>query len=210
MAAGCGVAGPRSKPRRQLFADALRRLPHARGRRAPEGSSGSGSSGPNLNQRHETPDQVLYAIRNGGFSGAIMPQNVVVGKDAQAVAAFVAKYAGSQAKARRGLKPGRTTAAGRRRPARVAVTSDRRTLDLKLIRQDPEGVKRALARRGAAGEIDALLELDARRRELLPRGRGAPRRQKSSPTRSPASARRAADADAEIAAMRELSDEIKR
>jgi mono/diheme cytochrome c family protein len=39
-------------------------------------------------------DSVLYAIRNGGFSGAIMPENIVVGKDADDVAAFLAKYAG--------------------------------------------------------------------------------------------------------------------
>jgi mono/diheme cytochrome c family protein len=50
--------------------------------------------GPNFNVRPETRDQVLYAIRNGGFSGAIMPENIVVGQDAQAVAAFLAKYAG--------------------------------------------------------------------------------------------------------------------
>jgi len=54
--------------------------------------------GPNFNVRRETKDSVLYAIRNGGFSGAIMPQNIVVGKDAADVAAFVAKYAGTQAK----------------------------------------------------------------------------------------------------------------
>jgi mono/diheme cytochrome c family protein len=53
--------------------------------------------GPNFNTRQETVDQVLYAIRNGGFSGAIMPENIVVGKDAQAVAQFLAKYAGRQA-----------------------------------------------------------------------------------------------------------------
>jgi seryl-tRNA synthetase len=41
-------------------------------------------------------------------------------------------------------------------------------LDLKLIRSDPERVKTALARRGAAAQIDELLALDARRRELLP------------------------------------------
>jgi len=41
-------------------------------------------------------------------------------------------------------------------------------LDLKLIRSDPERVKAALARRGAAGRVDELLALDARRRELLP------------------------------------------
>ena len=50
--------------------------------------------GPNLNQRPETMNDVIYAIRNGGFSGAIMPQNIVVGADAQKVAAFVSKYAG--------------------------------------------------------------------------------------------------------------------
>jgi seryl-tRNA synthetase len=41
-------------------------------------------------------------------------------------------------------------------------------LDLKLIRSDPERVKAALARRGAAAQVDELLALDARRRELLP------------------------------------------
>jgi mono/diheme cytochrome c family protein len=50
--------------------------------------------GPNFNTRHETPDNVLYAIRNGGFSGAIMPENIVVGQDANDVAAFLSKYAG--------------------------------------------------------------------------------------------------------------------
>lgn len=50
--------------------------------------------GPNFNVRPETVDQVLYAIRNGGFSGAIMPENIVVGRDAQDVAQFLAKYAG--------------------------------------------------------------------------------------------------------------------
>jgi mono/diheme cytochrome c family protein len=50
--------------------------------------------GPNFNTRHETADNVLYAIRNGGFSGAIMPENIVVGQDANDVAAFLSKYAG--------------------------------------------------------------------------------------------------------------------
>jgi mono/diheme cytochrome c family protein len=50
--------------------------------------------GPNFNVRRETNDSVLYAIRNGGFSGAIMPENIVVGQDAADVAAFVTKYAG--------------------------------------------------------------------------------------------------------------------
>src|SRR3954454_20673897 len=46
-------------------------------------------------------------------------------------------------------------------------------LDLKLIRSDPERVKAALARRGAAEQIEELLALDARRRKLLPRIEGA-------------------------------------
>jgi seryl-tRNA synthetase len=41
-------------------------------------------------------------------------------------------------------------------------------LDLKLIRSEPERVKTALGRRGAAEQVDELLALDARRRELLP------------------------------------------
>lgn len=55
------------------------------------------TNGPNFNIRKEDVEQVLYAIRNGGFSGAIMPENVVVGEDAQAVAAFLAKYSGLKA-----------------------------------------------------------------------------------------------------------------
>ena len=56
------------------------------------------NDGPNFNVRKETGDNVLYAIRNGGYSGAIMPENIVVGKDADMVAAFLSKYAGKRAK----------------------------------------------------------------------------------------------------------------
>jgi mono/diheme cytochrome c family protein len=62
------------------------------------------NQGPNLDQRTESVDDVLYAIRNGGFSGAIMPQNVLVGDEAEAVARFVAEYAGSEVE--RPPKPG--------------------------------------------------------------------------------------------------------
>jgi seryl-tRNA synthetase len=41
-------------------------------------------------------------------------------------------------------------------------------LDLKLLRREPDTVRAALARRGAADAVDELLALDARRRELLP------------------------------------------
>ena len=54
------------------------------------------NQGPNLDERAESPEDVLYAIQNGGFSGAIMPQQIVTGEDAQAVADFVAKYAGGE------------------------------------------------------------------------------------------------------------------
>ena len=52
---------------------------------------------PNFDYRKEGVACVLYAIRNGGFSGQIMPQNIVVGHDALAIAQFLAKYAGTKA-----------------------------------------------------------------------------------------------------------------
>jgi mono/diheme cytochrome c family protein len=63
-------------------------------------------NGPNFNQRCERPvDRVLYAIENGGFSGAYMPQNIVVGQDAREVALFVAQYAGRQTPPQPGVPP---------------------------------------------------------------------------------------------------------
>jgi mono/diheme cytochrome c family protein len=61
------------------------------------GNRGLRTQGPNLNGRTESYEDALFAIQNGGFSGAIMPQNIVVGTEAEAVARFVAKYAGSEA-----------------------------------------------------------------------------------------------------------------
>lgn len=64
------------------------------------------NNGPNFNVRCERPmTRVLYAIENGGFSGAIMPQNVVVGQQAIDVAKFVATYAGRQAPRVPGIVP---------------------------------------------------------------------------------------------------------
>jgi len=53
--------------------------------------------GPNFDERKEDYDSVLYAIRNGGFSSGPMPQNIVVGKQAEELARFVEKYSGSKA-----------------------------------------------------------------------------------------------------------------
>ena len=52
--------------------------------------------GPNLDERSVSYEDALFAIRNGGFSGAIMPQNIVVGDEAEAVAEFVSEHAGTQ------------------------------------------------------------------------------------------------------------------
>jgi len=61
------------------------------------GNRSSRTQGPNLDQRTETYEDALFAIQNGGFSGAIMPQNIVVGEEAEALARFVAKYSGKDA-----------------------------------------------------------------------------------------------------------------
>jgi mono/diheme cytochrome c family protein len=71
------------------------------------GNRGLRTQGPNLNQRTETYEDALFAIQNGGFSGAIMPQNIVVGEEAEAVARFVAKYAGEEAES--SPRPGETS-----------------------------------------------------------------------------------------------------
>ena len=47
--------------------------------------------GPNFNQRKESADDVLYAIENGGFSSGPMPQNIVTGEQAEALAKFVSE-----------------------------------------------------------------------------------------------------------------------
>ena len=52
--------------------------------------------GPNFDTRKETKEGVLYAIQNGGFSSGPMPQDIVVGEDAEKVADFVAKYSGGE------------------------------------------------------------------------------------------------------------------
>ena len=57
---------------------------------------GEVTNGPNFNVRKESKDDVLFAIRNGGFSGQIMPANIVVGRDAVLVADFLSEYSGKE------------------------------------------------------------------------------------------------------------------
>ncbi|MDQ3676061.1 MAG: cytochrome c [Actinomycetota bacterium] len=54
--------------------------------------------GPNFDARQERKADVLFAIANGGFSGAIMPENIVTGPEAEAVADFLEKYSGKKSK----------------------------------------------------------------------------------------------------------------
>jgi mono/diheme cytochrome c family protein len=63
----------------------------------PEGQlqGGERTNGPNFNVRKVDREDALFAIRNGGFSGAIMPANIVTGEEADAVADFLDKYSGS-------------------------------------------------------------------------------------------------------------------
>lgn len=69
---------------------------------AAAGAQGTGNrsirtQGPNLDQRTVSYRDALFAIQNGGFSGGIMPQNIVVGDEAEALARFVARYSGGDA-----------------------------------------------------------------------------------------------------------------
>jgi mono/diheme cytochrome c family protein len=71
----------------------------------PAGTEGSAAKanvaerrdGPNLDVRKVEYEEALYAIRNGGFSSSNMPQNIVVGAQAEEVARFVEKYSGRKA-----------------------------------------------------------------------------------------------------------------
>ena len=81
-------------------------------------------------------------------------------------------------------------------------------LDLKLLRSDPERVKAALARRGAGGEVDELLNLDGRRRELLPQVEDAQAERNAASKRIGEIKREGGDADAEIAAVGRLRETI--
>ena len=72
---------------------------------SPAGAEGSASKvntrenkdGPNFNERQESAEDVLYAIQNGGFSSGPMPQNILTGEDARAVAEFIAANSGFEA-----------------------------------------------------------------------------------------------------------------
>jgi seryl-tRNA synthetase len=82
-------------------------------------------------------------------------------------------------------------------------------LDLKLIRSDPERVKAALARRGAAEQVDELLALDARHRELLPRIEGVQAERKTISKQIGEAKQRGEEATEQMAAVAELKQAIE-
>jgi seryl-tRNA synthetase len=82
-------------------------------------------------------------------------------------------------------------------------------LDLKLLRREPDQVRAALARRGAADAVDELLGLDSRRREILPQLEGL-RAQRNEASEAIGQAKRSGEnADEAIAQMREVGSQIK-
>ena len=82
-------------------------------------------------------------------------------------------------------------------------------LDLRAIREDPGPAREALARRGAAADLDRLLELDARRRELLPEVEGRRAEQNHASDEIAAAKRAGGDAADLIARMKDVSAEVK-
>jgi mono/diheme cytochrome c family protein len=101
-------ASPQVKNGSQLFVDKCSGC-HTLDKVGAEGSSfkvrdKERVDGPNFNVRKECADNVLYAIRNGGYSGAIMPENLVVGKQADDIATFLQQYSGLKKKYAPGAK----------------------------------------------------------------------------------------------------------
>lgn len=82
-------------------------------------------------------------------------------------------------------------------------------LDIKLIRTEPEKVKKALARRKENVDIDALLALDTKKRETLFEVEQLKSKQNDVSKKIPAMKKAGEDTTAVFAEMKELSDDIK-
>jgi len=82
-------------------------------------------------------------------------------------------------------------------------------LDLKAIRSDPERFKQALARRGAADQVDELLALDARRRQLLPEVENAQAERKTLSKQIGEKKKAGEDAEELMATVQGLKDRIE-
>jgi seryl-tRNA synthetase len=82
-------------------------------------------------------------------------------------------------------------------------------LDIKLIRDDPAGVERALATRGATISLAPVLEADTARRRLVTEAEELKAERNRASEAIGQARRRGEDAQAATARMREVSDRIK-
>jgi seryl-tRNA synthetase len=82
-------------------------------------------------------------------------------------------------------------------------------LDLRLIRKEPDAVRAALARRGDADGLDRVIELDARRRDILPRLEGLKAQQNEANAAIAQAKKSGGDAEQAIATMRSVAAEAK-
>jgi len=83
-------------------------------------------------------------------------------------------------------------------------------LDIKLIRQEPEKVKAALARRKEEDKIDEILELDKRRRDALYEVEQLKSKQNAVSKQIPQIKKEGGDTTAIFAEMKALSENIKK
>jgi len=83
-------------------------------------------------------------------------------------------------------------------------------LDIKFVREHPDFVKEAIAKKKDKADIDRFLEVDAKRRELLAKVEEMRARRNDESKRIAEMKRRGEDASGLMAEMKELSDEIKR
>ncbi len=81
-------------------------------------------------------------------------------------------------------------------------------LDMKLIREEPQRVRENLAHRHYEGDVDTLLELDARRRDMLVEVEAWKQERNSASKEIAAKKRAGEDAAEDIAAMKALGDKI--
>ena len=83
-------------------------------------------------------------------------------------------------------------------------------LDIKRVREDFDGVKAAVERRGKGDfGLDKVKELDVKRRELLAEVEQMKNRQKTESKKIPALKKAGESTDALMAEMKKLSDDIK-
>ncbi len=82
-------------------------------------------------------------------------------------------------------------------------------LDLKLLRSDPDAAHAALERRGAGERLARVLELDERRRAILPQIEGLRAEQNEANQAIGQAKASGGDAEQAIARMREVAGRVK-